>query len=171
MQLIYTGSRVLVGAVLAISGFSKLLEFNWFVQTLASYKLAPKVLTRFLGVVVVLAELCAGALLVAGRLMPWSAYGAVSLLVLFGASVLLSLLRGFVGECGCCGFWKSTRLGWRLLARNLGLALLAMLPAEGPSTGTVASVWALVIALALILGPIGESQLRKFFATPAHVRL
>lgn len=43
MPLIYTGCRVLVGATLTITGFSKLLEFNWFVQTLASYKLAPRV--------------------------------------------------------------------------------------------------------------------------------
>ena len=121
-------SRVLIGSLLVAGSLSKGLNFRWFVGVVTKYLLTPAGSARAIAFGVALVELVMGTMLLGGWLLPWSAFGAVGLLIVLSTAITVNLVRGrFDVECGCAGFWKKKRIGWDLLCRNAGLSGFAVL--------------------------------------------
>lgn len=127
-----TASRILVACVLLISSWSKAFSFRWFVGALEEYELVPE--RRVIGVAstVILTEFILGTALMLDWWRPWSVFATIMLLLAFTAAVALSLARGkFDIPCGCNGLHKKSKIGWRLIARNLALTGLSLLALGG----------------------------------------
>ena len=87
--------------------------------------------SRPIAVVVPWVELAVGVLSVVAVLLPWSAYVAIALLVVFTVVIVRRLLDGSRPPCACFGSRSSRPLGAVHVARNVGLLALA----------AVAAVW------------------------------
>jgi len=72
-----------------------------------------------------LAELAVALALMPASTVLWGAIGALALLVLFIAGISMNLARGRKPECHCFGQLHSAPAGWKTLARNGALAVVA----------------------------------------------
>ncbi len=123
MTVVGAVAAVAVGAALVVAGGAKLARPAWVVDAAALG--VPAWAARPVPVV----ELLVGAGLVVGvarRPLAW-----VALLLFAGFSAVLgrSLARGRRPVCACFGAWSSRPIGPRSLARNAGLAALALVAA------------------------------------------
>ncbi len=145
--------RVITGAVLIVAACSKLITFGWFTRVLASYELLPRTFAGVTAALAILAELGVGVLVLAGRMMPWSAFAAAGLLGCFTAAVAINLARGkFTVECGCLGPWRKSRIGWLLLFRNSGLIGLALLSVPWKIEHRTLPTFVLFVSSLILLG-------------------
>lgn len=121
-------SRILVACVLLISSVTKVFSFRWFVGALEKYRLVSRGLVSAVASAVIMVEFTLGAALIFAWWLPWTALATIFLLLAFTTAVALSLARGnFDLPCGCNGLQKKSKIGWRLIARNLALAGLSLL--------------------------------------------
>lgn len=127
MDWLQTASRLLIGGILVFGAVGKLLEFDWFVDVLRKYELAPDRWQRAMAATVVALEIVVGLVLLLGFVQPWAAFAATGLFAVFTAAVVVNLRRGRFTDCGCNGFHKGQRIGWHLVSRNVGLMGLALL--------------------------------------------
>lgn len=135
-------SSFAIGIILLLSAVTKWLNFHWFVGVLRKYALAPAKAAGTLALLVASAELLVGILLVLRLWLPWPAYGALSLFLVFTVAVSINLARGRHDfECGCGGFWGRNKLRWNIVLRNLGLMGLTLV-----SIHPVAGVYPIVFA-------------------------
>lgn len=111
----------------------KLLEWGAFRTTLEDFQLMLEWALAPVGVMVVLLETCAGVALAFASLRVIGASVAVALLLAYGASIWINLLRGRVHiDCGCLGGRESVLSYW-LVARNATLTVAAVLCVLAPS--------------------------------------
>jgi peroxiredoxin len=123
-------ARLLLAAVFAVAGIAKLadregvrrmvVEFG-FTASMAP-ALAWALVCSELGIVVAL------LLDPSSRLGAW---GALTLLVIFGSAVAMNLRRGRRPECRCFGSLHAREIGWSTVARNALLASVAGFVATG----------------------------------------
>jgi methylamine dehydrogenase accessory protein MauD len=78
-----------------------------------------------LGLLLPLSELAVAAALVPAATAWWGSVGALTLLMLFVAGISINLARGHKPECHCFGQLHSAPAGWKTLARNGVLAVIA----------------------------------------------
>lgn len=84
---------------------------------------------RRLAAMVPAVELTLGIVSIVAVWLPWSAYAAIIVLILFSVVIARRLIDGSRPPCACFGARSSRRLGLVDLARNLGLLALASLAA------------------------------------------
>ena len=125
LELVATALQVGIGILFVVAGAGKATRWHEFKGTLDAYRLIPSSLVRPAAAVIVVAELVSGLALVSG----WQAGGfavlASLMLACFAAGMAINLARGrsFI-DCGC---FRGARqpIEWRLVARNVVLALAA----------------------------------------------
>lgn len=138
-------SRLLVASVFFASASLKSGNVSTFAKSLSDFDLVAPALTRPSAYFLIAAEFAIGFLLLLGKLLPWSILAAVALLLIFFAAILVSLVRGkFNLKCGCFG--SGRKIGWSLLARNLGFSGLALASIPAGS-GAIAVVCVVSVAL------------------------
>ena len=115
-----------------------------FLATTRGYGLVPTSLAPAVAVLLVGAELGAGAGLLAPATQRAAALAATALLGLYGAGIAINLLRGRRDiDCGCGGPAARQPLSAWLVLRNVGLAALgiaALLPSSGRPLGAAGCV-------------------------------
>lgn len=154
-------SRLLAGAILLVASSTKCLNFRWFVRILEKYDLAPRQAVRLCAHAIVASELAVGTALLFGWRLPFSAYAALGLFLLFTAAISINLARGrFDIECGCASFWRRAKIGWHLVFRNLGLAGFAALAGGGTFIGRF-SAYVFASCVILVLVPFLPSRSRN----------
>jgi uncharacterized membrane protein YphA (DoxX/SURF4 family) len=113
-------ARVVVGAVFLVSGTLKLRQPAWRAT-------APEFGTpRWLVPVLPAAEIGLGALLVAQLGGRWVPLAALILLLAFTAAIVRQLVRGQAVPCACFGELSARPVDRLTVARNLALAMLAL---------------------------------------------
>jgi hypothetical protein len=141
-------STAVLAGVFLVAGGLKLRDFRVFTERLADFELVPPALVVPAAAAITLWEILVGvAVLVRPAVGGWLAAGT---LVLFGGVVAISWLRGKRDlSCACFGQTRESRLGWHVVVRDVGLALLA-LPTSAFTAGV--SVGEVVVgATALLL--------------------
>lgn len=131
------------------AALAKLRDLAAFQATLAAYALLPAPLVPLGGRLIPALE----ALLAVGWLVrlgdPALAWASAGLLAGYAFAIAVNLARGRIDlSCGC-SFGSSDRISWWLVARNLVLALGALLAAV-PATGRSLSVADLALAAAAL---------------------
>jgi len=117
-------ARLLLAAVFAVAALAKLGDRRGARQALVDFGV-PMALAPALAVLLPPSEL---AIAVALVVVPWAWYGAVgalALLGLFTAAIVVSLARGRRPDCHCFGQVSSGPIGWGTLVRNIILVSLA----------------------------------------------
>ncbi|MGD9891293.1 MAG: redoxin domain-containing protein [Dehalococcoidia bacterium] len=166
MDIALLAARLVLAAVFATAGISKLFDLKGSRQALRDFGL-PAVLARPFGFVLPVAEIAVAVALLPAGTAWYGALGALGLLVLFVAGIGYNVARGRAPDCHCFGQLHSEPAGWSTLARNGVLALIAAFVVfQGPdNVGRGAVSWMgdlggvellavilAVVACALVLG-------------------
>ena len=126
MHVVAIVCSIVVGVAFIAAGVFKLRDGPAWPKMAADMGASPPI-----AVVVPWVELAVGVLSVVAVLLPWSAYVAIALLVVFTVVIVRRLLDGSRPPCACFGSRSSRPLGAVHVARNVGLLALA----------AVAAVW------------------------------
>lgn len=161
--------RCVLGTSFALSGAAKLRDLPGFVRGAEDYQVLPRPIVQILASALPFIELMLGAALIIDIAPRSAALGAIVLLSIFAAVVLINLVRGRRIPCFCSGAASRQIIGWATVARIFALLVAACLVAAGqkaatvtrPQDATTASVWVLQLSLVFsclvalaMLGPI-----------------
>jgi hypothetical protein len=124
----------------------KLLDFNWFVHTLAEYRILPSALSTPAAGFLLVSEIAVTVGLVLSQTRTLAAFMSATLLGLYGIAIGVNLLRGRTRiECGCGG--AGTGLSWLHVLRNAVLAGFALIAAQSPTSTDIGPVdWFVALA-------------------------
>lgn len=125
-------AALVLAAVFGAAGPPKLAARDAFAGVLANYRLLPERLVPPVALVLPCLEIAVAVGLLLPATRPLAALGACLLLLLFAAAMAVNLLRGRSDiDCGCAIGRLRERIGWPLVARNLLLAVAALLLVVG----------------------------------------
>jgi hypothetical protein len=126
-------ARFSLGLVFLSAGTSKLLNLQAFWVVLIDYDLVALRVRRFLVVALPLCEIAVGVswLLPIGTTMI-NLSSTLALLAVFCAAMFVNATKGRRINCGCSGILASDTIGWHSIARNIVLAIIAILSAFIP---------------------------------------
>jgi uncharacterized membrane protein YphA (DoxX/SURF4 family) len=96
-------ARLVLGAVLVVAGWVKIIDITGSVQSVLAYELFSYEVARVVGTMLPVVEIAVGLLLVAGLLTRASAALGGLLMVVFIAGVASAWARGLAIDCGCFG--------------------------------------------------------------------
>jgi peroxiredoxin len=116
--------RLTLAGVFALAGVAKLADRRGSRQAIVDFGL-PSFLVGSLGLLLPISELAVAATLIPATTALWGAVGALALLLLFVTGIAMNLARGRKPDCHCFGQLHSAPAGWKSLARNGALAVLA----------------------------------------------
>lgn len=166
-----------IGFVLlfATAALHKLRDFRRFLATVADYRVVPRELTSFAGMMALGAEVAIAEMLVLPHLRSFGLFAVAVQLVLYAGALALNLARGRRHlDCGCVGVAGREEISWALVGRNLVLAAIAA-AGNAPTTerplvwidvltiaGAVATAAAAYVAVdQLIANGAGHRRLRE----------
>jgi hypothetical protein len=147
-------ARLLLAAVFAVAGASKLAVRDALRVTLTDFRLPPRAAAAG-AILLPPLELAAAALLMPAATARWGAGGAMVLLLAFCAALGTALARGERPDCGCFGRLRATPIGAGTLVRNgalAGGAALVLVAGPGKSLGDAFDFSPLAIAFAVVAG-------------------
>jgi thiol-disulfide isomerase/thioredoxin len=150
-------ARVLLALVFAVAGAAKLADREGSRQAIVDFGV-PSSLAAPLGLLLPLAELAVAATLLPASTAWWGALGALALLSVFVVGISINLARGRTPDCHCFGQLHSAPVGWKTLARNGALAVVAgFVLWEGyyGGAGPGALSWLGALSTAQLLGLFG----------------
>jgi peroxiredoxin len=124
MDGLLLAARLILAAVFAVSGISKLFDLSGSQAAMRSFGV-PERFTRAGGIALPIAELVIAGLLVPAATARWGALLALILLAVFIAGISYSLFRGHKFDCHCFGQLTTSEIGPPTLIRNAVLAVLA----------------------------------------------
>src|ERR1700688_1479692 len=127
---LFLAGRVLLAAVFAVAGLSKLAAMARTREGLIEFGVPPR-LAGASAAILVIAELSVAAALLPVATAWYGAVGAVVLLVAFSAAIAANLLRNRRPNCNCFGQLHSAPIGWPTFVRNVVLAVIAGLVVSG----------------------------------------
>ena len=130
---VYTTLRMLFGLLFIWASWDKVLNPAAFAEVIYNYRLLPDLLIHPAAIILPWLEMGCGILLVVGQMTGGSLIILNGLLLIFGATLGLSLYRGLDINCGCFSLGsKGERVAWQTLVRDfvfLGFGLSLMLSA------------------------------------------
>jgi len=95
--------RLIVGGVFIWAGLLKILDPLAFVQSISDYRVFPREISFFAGLVLPWIEVICGVLVIAGIWQRASALILSGHLCAFLALIIVTMIRGIEIDCGCFG--------------------------------------------------------------------
>jgi len=120
-QVFLISARGLLGGLFVFSAAVKIVSFSNFIDSVYQYHIVPFELVPWFAFAVVCSELFFGVLFLFNRTARVGGFGLSALLILFIVAIIISMNRGLSGDCGCFGEMFSSKIGWRLLLRDVAL--------------------------------------------------
>ena len=117
--------RVLLGATFAAAGILKAASMHGFILTVSAYDIVPLSLVPAFAIAVVSAEISFGLSLAAGFFSRLSAAVLSFLSLIFLIAVVVEIIRGNNGACGCFGSVVRENIGLTSVARDFFLFSVA----------------------------------------------
>jgi|SRR5579872_407879 len=125
--------RVAIGIVLLVAGVLKAPNPNALASTIAGFQLVPGAVAGPLAVFLPWFEILVGGYLVVGYLTRAAAWVACAEFGVFAAAIGSVVARGIHVACGCFGQADTRPASWGDVARDVLLAMVAMVVAlRGP---------------------------------------
>jgi peroxiredoxin/uncharacterized membrane protein YphA (DoxX/SURF4 family) len=132
VDTVVLAARALLIAVFVTAAVGKLLDLQGSRASLVGFGV-PRQYAALLGTALPFAELAVAVALVFRPTAQWGALGALVLLLLFIAGISNAMRKGEAPDCNCFGAIHSSPAGKATLARNIGLAAVAVVAvAWGP---------------------------------------
>lgn len=137
---VFFGAHVLLFVVFLKASVSKIRNLEEFSGVVSNFRMLPEFAVRPMAFGLPFLELLAAGVLFAGIwtdfLRLYAAGFIFVLLLVFSFAVFVNLLRGRrTIDCGCFGAVLRQELSWLMLARNGGLAAIAVFCLYAPSVG------------------------------------
>src|SRR5579875_3741015 len=113
--------RLMLALIFLVAGASKAVQPWAFVHTVEGYRMLPTPVTRPFALALPWIELLAGLYLLVGLFSRITAVAVGALLGMFSVALVVQLVRGSAGDCGCVlgltnplvtAFVGGTRIGW-----------------------------------------------------------
>jgi uncharacterized membrane protein YphA (DoxX/SURF4 family) len=152
VRWVSTAARLLIGAVFAFSGFTKVVDIDGTIRAVRAYQLLPEVIIPTIGAGLPVLELALAALLLTGLLTRVAAIITVPLSAAFFLGVASAWARGLSIECGCFGNGGLTANPVPGYVRELVLNAVLMI-AAGWLIRRPVTRWSLDTALGLQIEP------------------
>ncbi|WP_020391120.1 MauE/DoxX family redox-associated membrane protein [Kribbella catacumbae] len=159
MRYLELGSRLALFLIFATSALSKVrpADFTDFRSSVKAMRVAPQGWAGQMAGGVVVAEVCAAALLALGWSITASFAYSLCLLMVFTVSQLVVIRRGSRVACRCFGP-STAPMGWPQVARNIVLIVICTLgitasgstPPPEPGGVIITTVAAAMVALLLV---------------------
>ncbi len=125
--------RVALAAVFVLAGVTKLLDLAGSRKAMREFGI-PEAWAGYAGIALPVAELLIAALLIPEVTAWWGALAAFLLLLGFIAGMVNVMRQGRAPDCHCFGQVHSEPVGWQSVARNVLLAVLALVVVvQGPN--------------------------------------
>jgi len=142
MEIALLIARLVLASVFAVAGLTKLSDRAGTRQVLIDFGVSPK-LAPSVAVALPIAELVLAAGLLLTELAWAASLGVLVLLAGFSVAIAVNLAHGRRPDCRCFGRIAAAPIGWRTLARNVVLGLVALFVlSRGPNhTGYSAVAW------------------------------
>jgi hypothetical protein len=128
-------ARAAVASVLVVAGIAKLALPRQFEETLTTFGLLPSGVNRVLVRLLPVVEVLVGVAVAINWPSLWCGLAASVLFVVLGTAVGVRLLIRTTADpvkCGCFG-GSGQALSWRLVLRDLALAVLAVAAVAAPA--------------------------------------
>ncbi len=174
MGLVLLAGRLLLAAVFAVAGLTKLADLPGSRRAVRDFGVSGRLAGPF-GVLLPLVELGVAVALIPKASAWYGALAALVLLALFVVGIAANLARGRRPACHCFGQLHSRPAGWPTLARNAVLAAIAGFVLwqgkNDPGRSAVASLdeFSAGESLALAAGILGISVLTAIVWTLVHL--
>lgn len=117
-------SRIILASVFIYAGAEKISDPNSFSQAIYNYRIFPNEIINIFAIILPWIELISGILLLFGISVKENSAIIGGLLFVFIILIGISMLRGLDINCGCFG--KGTPVGWRKIAENTLMLILAL---------------------------------------------
>lgn len=120
--------RTVVSVVLLLAGLTKAIDRGpGLASAIDSYRMLPRAAAHFVARTLGPAEIALGLLLFLGVVMPIPALAAGALLLLFAVAMAVNLLRARRIPCACFGLRNDRPISWPRVASTVTLAAMAFL--------------------------------------------
>jgi uncharacterized membrane protein YphA (DoxX/SURF4 family) len=127
--------RVLVGALFAIAGGTKVGHFNDMAAAIAGFRLLPAAVIAPLAVLLPFFEIGLGLYLMLGLLTRGSAIVAALQLTIYAGAIASAVVRHIPANCGCFGPQDQAKADWPHVVIDLALAAVCAIVAwRAPGT-------------------------------------
>ena len=111
-------SRIILGAVLIVASFDKILHPEAFAKVIGNYNVLPFGMENVLAIILPTLELFIGCCLILGIMLDGSAIITAGMMGMFIIALSQAMIRGIDIDCGCFKQAGST-VGLETLARDL----------------------------------------------------
>lgn len=139
MNLFLLSIRTLLALVFASAGVGKIFDLSGSRKAMSDFGV-PQGLVRPVAFLLPLAEIASAVFLFPEGTASWGAVAAFTLLLAFSVIIGINLLSGRTPECHCFGQLHSRPISWRLVLRNVVLAIgAAVIVWEGPGMPVTAA--------------------------------
>jgi len=128
MDIVLLTARLVLVAVFAVAGFTKLTDRDGTVQAMVDFGL-PLRWAPSAALLLPFAELAVALALIPGRTAALAASGGMTLLIVFSAAIAVNLARGRRPRCHCFGNLDASPIGMGTLVRNAVLTMVAFIVA------------------------------------------
>lgn len=119
--------RIALSAVFLAAAVPKILDPHGFAVAVFRYQMAPYPLVNLLAIYLPWIELVAAIALLVPRANDAAAFLMTGMLALFTTAIAVNLFRGIDIACGCFTVDPDAgRIGWRKVAENIGLIVMAV---------------------------------------------
>ena len=123
--MIYTASRLVLGAVFLYACWEKILDPAGFAKVIQNYQILPSHLVGPMALVLPWMELVCGISLIVHRWTKGAALVVTALMLVFMTALGINMVRGVDISCGCFTLTEeATPSMWRYMLRDI--VLLAM---------------------------------------------
>lgn len=134
MTSLFVALRCAVGLIWIVAGAAKMRNSSELSLTLRAYGIVPTALIPALAAGLPVGEVTLGGAVSAGVLPMVSGALAAWAFTVFAAAMAWNLANGRQFDCGC-GISRAAPISWRLVGRNIALAVVASAITVGPSGG------------------------------------
>ncbi|MGJ8655662.1 MAG: DoxX family protein [Akkermansiaceae bacterium] len=129
VNITHISLRVVLGAIFMWAGTMKVLDLDWFVETVGYFEISPfnaAPWDMWLGYMLPVFEILVGAALILGILLRGAMLSVLVLTVGFLVAVISAEMRGLNIECGCFGKALSFENYFVHIAVLVVMALMAL---------------------------------------------
>ncbi|MFQ6616577.1 MAG: MauE/DoxX family redox-associated membrane protein [Fidelibacterota bacterium] len=109
--------RVILGGMLMVASFDKIVDPASFQQVISNYQMIPYAYTNLLAIVLPWLELYVGACLIVGIFVDGASFLTMGLMLVFIVALSQATLRGLDIECGC--FKGASKVGIRRIVEDV----------------------------------------------------
>ena len=125
-------SRIILGAVLIVASFDKILHPEAFAKVIGNYNVLPFGLENILAIILPTLELFIGCCLILGIMLDGSAIITAGMMIVFIFALSQAMIRGIDVSCGCFNVSEAeegSQIGFRRIIEDiifLGLSIMLL---------------------------------------------